>query len=208
MPTARPVFFWEADCELEVKNIAFSLQTEDVKRGNLKVRVFHSDSIDNGSITWNPAARLKGWLKAQAGILRPSYVEQVAGGVKVYPADGGFDSIPIAKISELAGSDTPPAPDGEYELPKGCPFPNKRFIIVKAERGGTRSTTTYWLTLPKTINVKLKIVSFARSISPESVKELMEKLGSKVGLGDKYSSGQYGLFKLKSFKAKSERINI
>lgn len=208
MPVAKPVYFWEADCELEVSNIAFSLQTEDVKRGNLRVRVLHADWLKDGQVLWNAAARLKGWLKAQAGVLRPSYVEQVAGGVKVYPADGGFDLIPIAKVNELVGSDSPPAPEGEYELPEGCPFPNKRFIMVKSERGGTRSTTTYWVTLPKTINVRLKIVSFARSISPESVKELMGKLGDKVGLGDKYSSGQYGLFKLKNFKAKSERINI
>jgi hypothetical protein len=208
MPVAKPVYFWEADCQLEIKHIAFSLQTEDAKRGNLKVRIFHGDWIKDGQVMWNPAARLKGWLKAQAGVLRPSYVEQVAGGIKVYPADGVYDFIPIAKLNELAGSDTPPAPDGEYELPEGCPFPNKRFIIVKAERGGSRSTTTYWVTLPKSVDVKLKIVSFARSLSPESVKELMEKLGSKVGLGDKYSSGQYGLFELKSFEVKQERLNI
>ena len=208
MPKANPVYFWEADCELEVRNIAFSLQAEEVKRGNIKTKVFHCDSIQDGQLVWNPSARLKGWLKAQTGVLRPSYGEQISGGMKVYPADGGYDSIPIGKVSELAGVDTPPAPEGEYELPEGCPFPFKRFIIVKAEHGGTRSTTTYWLTLPKTITVKLKIVSFARSISPETVKELLEKLGDKVGLGDKYSTGQYGLFKLKEFEAKSERLNI
>jgi len=208
MPKSNPVFFWEADCELEVRNIAFSFQTEDVKRGNIKTRVFHADWLRDGEVIWNPSARLKGWLKAQASVLRPSYTEQIAGGVKAYPADGGYDSISIGKVSELVGGDSPPAPESEYELPKGMPFPHKRFIMVKSERGGTRSTTTYWVTLPNAITVKLKIVSFARSISPETVKELLEKLGDKVGLGDKYSTGQYGLFRLKKFKAKSERLNI
>lgn len=209
MPKAEPVFYWEANTQLKVRNIAFSLQAHSVKRGSIKVNVFDADWLEDGQVMWNPAARLKGWLKAQGGLLRPGYAEQIAGSIKVYPADGATDSIAIAKPKELVGSKTPPAPEGEFELPEGLPYPNKRFITVKADRGKSRSTTIYWFTLPKAIEINLKIVSFARSFSPEIIEGMMRKLGDKVGLGDKYSSGQYGLFTVEKFETSpKERIDI
>lgn len=203
MPALKPAYFWEAQVELEVKNLAFSLEAEDIGRGATKTRKFGASWLKDGKVMWNPAQRLAGWLHHQMPLARSTYKEQIRA-VKVYPEDNER-WIPIAQVSDLVGADAPP--DGNYEMPKGLPYPFKQFITVSDAKGGTRVTTTYWLELKKPVTVKLRIISFARGITPAIIEEALSKFGSATGLGDKHAVG-YGLFKLVKFQAKEERLQL
>lgn len=203
MPTARPAYFWEALVELEVKNLAFSLQTKDEGMGANKKRIFSADWLRDGQVMFNPAQRLGGWLKKQLPLVRSSYKDQVAA-LKVFPADGQLWQ-PIAQSKSLIGSDK--APEDNMEYPQGLPYAFKQHIVVSDARGGTRSTTTYWLELPSPVSVKLRVLSFARSISPEMVEEALRELGKATGIGDKHSQG-HGTFAVKSFKHEQKRLKL
>lgn len=203
MPALAPAYFWEANVELEIQNLAFSLQMKDEGRGATKKRIFLTDWLKDGQIMWNPAQRVAGWLHKQLPLVRSSYRDQVQA-LKVFPADGKL-WMPIGKATDLTGSDT--APEESFELPKGLPYPMKQFIMVTDAKGGKRSAPTYWYELNKPITVKVKIISFARGITPDMVQEALSKLGKASGLGDKHSVG-YGTFTLKGFEAKQERLAL
>jgi len=203
MPGLKPAYFWEAQVELEVRNLAFSLQTKDEGVGATRKRIFSADWMRDGKVMFNPSQRVAGWLRKQMPLVRSSYKEQVQA-LKVFPGDGSlWESITEAK--ELVGSDNPPEDNMEY--PKGLAYPHKQHIVVSDARGGTRSTTTYWLELPHPVLVKVRIMSFARSIKPEMVEEALKELGKATGIGDKHSQG-YGTFEVKSFKAEQKRLKL
>jgi hypothetical protein len=204
MPALKPAMFWTASCELQAQNLAFSLQTVDEGRGATKKRIFSADWLRDGQVMFNPSQRVGGWLRKQLPLLRLSYKEQVDA-LKAFPADGANLWEPIAEAKELVGSDK--APEDNMEYPKGLSFPNKQHITVSDAKGGKRSTTAYWLVLPKPISIKVRIMSFARSITPEMVEEALRELGKATGIGDKYSQG-YGRFELKGFKAEQKRLKL
>lgn len=204
MATLKPAYFWEAILEAETKNLAFSLQTKDEGIGATKKRIFSADWLKDGQVIFNPSQRFAGWLRKQLPLLRSSYKEQVQA-IKVFPADSAGLWQPIAEVKELIGSDNPPEDNMEY--PKGLSFPYKQHIVVSDARGGTRSTTIYWLVLPHPVNLKVRIMSFARSITPEMVEEALRELGKATGIGDKHSQG-YGTFEVKDFKAEQKRLKL
>lgn len=203
MPVSRPTFFWEADVELEVKNIAFSIEAHDIGRGATKIRQLSARWLTDGKVLWNPSQRLKGWLNTQLPLARSSYRDQVQA-IKVFPADGEDTWISIADVSELQGSNI--ALSESHEIPKELAMPFKQFMTV-SDKGSKRSITTYWVVLPKAVTVKIRIFSFARGITPAIVKEALTKLGKAVGLGDKYNYG-FGRFGVKSFEAREEKLNL
>jgi len=204
MPGLKPAYFWEAQVELEVKALAFSLQTKDEGIGATKKRIFSADWMRDGKVMFNPSQRVAGWIRKQLPLLRASYKEQVAA-VKVFPLDDAGLWQAIAEGKELVGSNNPPEDNIEY--PKGLAFPNKQHIVVSDARGGTRSTTTYWLVLPRPVLIKVRIMAFARSITPDMVEEAFKELGRATGLGDKFSQG-YGTFTVKTFKADQRRLKL
>lgn len=204
MPALKPAYFWEAEVELEVKNLAFSLQTSDEGRGASKRRIFSADWMRDGEIYFNPAQRVKGWLNKNLPLVRSSYANQVQA-LKVFPANGNGLSQSIAKAKDLVGTDKKPEDNMEY--PAGLAYPNKQHIVVADSKGGTRSTTTYWVTLPQAVTINIRILSFARSIEPAMVEEALRELGRAAGLGDKHSQG-FGCFEVKSFKAEQKRLNL
>lgn len=204
MPTLKPAMFWTADVELEIKNLAFSLQTKDEGMGANKKRIFSADWIRNGEVMFNPAQRVSGWLKKQLPLLRSSYAEQVQA-LKVFPSNGCELWQPIAEAKELSGTNI--APEDNMTYPEGLAFPNKAHIVVDDGRGGTRSTTTYWLTLNRPVTIQVRIMSFARSIEPSMVEEALKEIGRATGLGDKHSQG-FGVFTVKSFKAEQKRLKL
>jgi len=203
MPTAKPAYFWEANVELEVKNLAFSLQTRDEGFSANKKRIFLADWLKDDKIMFNPSQRLAGWLKKQLPLVRSSYKDQVAA-LKVFPVDGTLWQD-IANSKSLIGSDK--APEENMEYPQGIPYPYKQHIVVSDGRGSTRTTTVYWVVLPTPVQMRLKILSFARSITPEMVEEALKELGKATGIGDKHSQG-YGTFALKQFKAEQKRLTL
>jgi len=203
MASLKPAYFWEAVVTLQVKDLAFSLQTKDEGMGATKRRVFRADFINDGQVMFNPAQRVSGWLRKQLPLLRSSYREQVQA-IKVFSTTGAIYQN-IAKTEELTGTDEKPEDNLDY--PKGLSYPFKQHIVVDDGRGGSRSTTTYWLVLPKPVNVTVQIMSFARSITPEMVEEALRELGRACGLGDKHSQG-FGTFKVVSFKAEQKRLGL
>ena len=204
MATLKPAMFWEAEVELETKNLAFSLQTKDEGIGATRKRIFNAEWMRDGEILFNPSQRVAGWLRKQLPLLRSSYKEQVQA-LKVFPTDGAGLWQAIAEAKELIGSDN--SPEDNLEYPEGLSYPYKQHIVVSDARGGTRSTTTYWLVLPRPVNLKVRVMSFARSITPEMVEEALREIGKATGIGDKHSQG-YGVFTVKSFKAKQKRLKL
>lgn len=205
MPVASPVFFWEADVVIETTNLAFSPQTIDEGRGALAKRVFTASWLTDGKVWFNPSKRLSGWLKAQLPLARSSYANQIAA-VKVFPADNDGEFVSVANVDELIGGKTPL--DRAYQLPDGLPLPFWTYIQVPQERGtGTRTAPTYWYELNKPVKHSVRILSFARGISPDIVKEALDKLGRATGIGDKHAVGK-GRFKLVEFRAKQEKLAL
>jgi hypothetical protein len=207
MPVARPAYFWEADCQLDVKDIAFTVGRKETKEGNRVVQLFEMENLKDGTILWNPAQRLKGWLKQQCGTLRASSRELIQYGVKVHNAQGG-EWIPIAEPGNLVGLDKNPDSAYEYRCPDG--FKQYPFLDrIKVHEGG-RITSRYafWYLLPGPITVNYKIYCFARNITPDSIEDLLKKLGPIAGLGDRHSSGVNGLFELKRWKSKQETLSF
>lgn len=205
MPVASPVFFWEAEVEVETQNLAFSPQTTDQGRGALAKRVFSADWLRDGKVWFNPSKRLSGWLKSQLPLARSSYANQIAA-VKVFPANNDGEFVPVADARELIGGQTPL--DRAYELPEGLPLPFWTYIQVPQERGtGTRTAPTYWYELHKPVKHQVRIMSFARGITPDIVREALDKLGKATGIGDKHSVGK-GRFRLVNFKAKQEKLAL
>jgi len=200
----KPAMFWTADVELEIKNLAFSLQSHDEGMGANKKRIFSADWIRDGKVMFNPAQRVSGWLKKQLPLIRSSYVEQVQA-LKVFPADGKELWESIAEAKELLGTLLEPEPNMAY--PENLAYPLKAHIVVDDGRGGTRSTTTYWLTLDKPVKIQVRIMSFARSIEPSMVEEALREIGQATGLGDKHSQG-YGTFTVKKFSAEQKRLKL
>jgi len=204
VPALKPAYFWEAKVELEVQNLAFSLQTKDEGIGATKKRIFSADWMKDGQVMFNPSQRVAGWLRKQLPLLRSSYKEQV-NALKVFPADGAGLWQPIADAKELVGTDNPPEDNMEY--PEGLAYPMKQHIVVSDGRGGYRSTTTYWVVLSHPVTVKVRIMSFARSITAPMIEEALVELGRATGLGDKHSQG-YGVFEVKTFKAEQKRLKL
>lgn len=205
MPQLKPSYFWEATTKLEISNIALSVGYREEKEGNRTIRVFTPEWLEDGKILWNPSQRLKGWLKSQGGTIRASARELIAQGVKVHNVPF-TPFVIIGESKDLVGWDSF-AEKELYRPPDSLLYP-KRDIIKIREGGKVSSRFSFWYLLPKPVELDLKISCFARNISPESIEDLMKKLGQIVGLGDRHSSGENGLFTVKAFKAESERLNF
>ena len=205
MPQAVSVYFWEADVTIECQNLAFSLEATDEGRGATKKRIFSASWVRDGKVMIDPSKRIGGWLKKQLPLLRSSYANQVQA-IKVFPSNRQ-QYVPVCELSELTGGIIP-IPENNHQFLQKFPNPLWQRIQVANMTGtGTRSTTTYWLEYNKSVQFSVKIISFARSITPEMIKEALSKLGYATGIGDKYSQG-YGRFKLINFQHKQEKLNL
>jgi hypothetical protein len=204
MAFASSVTFWEATVEVSVEDLAFAYETTDEGRGANKKRIFTANWEKDGKIWFNPSKRIGGWLKKQLPLVRSTYATQVQA-IKVFPFDHDATFLPIANLSELTPGNVPLTEP--HELKQHLPNPFKAHIVVGDGKGGSRVTTTYWAELKKPMTFKVKIVSFARSISPEIIKEALGRLGHISGIGDKFSQG-YGRFELSSFDWKEEKLNL
>lgn len=186
--------YWVAEAKIQVSNIAFACPYDEVKEGNHTYRVFRPDFLKDGKVMWHPASKVRGWLKEQVKTIKPSATDLISYGIKTIG-----DMVEIAGVSELEGNPSFPEKDkAEYRVANGMPFPYKETITVK-DGNRTRSTFAFHYVLPKEVEFVVKIIGFARNISPESIEEIMRKIGPFTGLGDRHSQG-YGHFKIKEFK--------
>ena len=203
----KPIYFWEADVELEVRNIAFSLQSNRERREGKDFQFLRSPwiEVEDGIVFWNPAQRFKGWVKEQIGGFKTTYLEPIKQGIKVYPKDGE-DKVKIGEVKDLVGaSKMLQTAKGEYRVDPGMPIPFGKFIAPKREG---QAVPIFWYILPGPIEVELRIISFARNIRPGLIKGAAEKLGEKVGMGDMARHGAFGLFKVREFKCNEEELKF
>jgi hypothetical protein len=198
---AKLTEFWSGEVELEVSNIAFNVDYDERREGARTIRTFRPNFVKDGEIFWDPGLKLRGWMKEQVRTIKPSSFETIQYGFKSFtlPSKG---PIPIGKTEDLKGD--PNFPEKfklNYELPKEYKikdYPFMEAIIVK-EGSRTRSTFSFYYVFPGPVKVQVQIFCYARNITPQVVKDLMEKVGPWAGLGDRHSAG-YGTFKLINFK--------
>jgi len=198
--------FWEAEAEVELDNLAFAVQYDERKVGARRIRKFKPDFIRDGKVMFDVGKSFRGWMKEQTRTVKPSAYEAVQYGFKSFslPQQG---EIPVADANELVGSDNFPEKfKDDYEVPGGYPLPFMETIIIK-EAKATRSTFAFYYLLPKKVKMKLKIFCFARNITPEVVKDLIEKLGPYAGLGNRHSQG-YGTFHLTKFESNNGQLKL
>jgi len=204
--TATAAYFWEAVATVETESLAFSLQTTKQGRTATSKLIFSARWLTDGIVYLDASKRLGGWLKKQLPQVRSTYANQIQA-VKVFPIDGTPFS-PVCKVNELEGGNIP-IPENNYDIPADMPVPKWDYIQVPKEKGtGTRTAPTYYLTYSHPTKLQVKIVSFARSITPEIIKEALSYFGRVEGIGDKHSVG-FGRFTLIDFNViKKEKMNL
>lgn len=210
MAKAKVNYIWEADVSLELRNMALAVQYDEVKRGGRLVRIFRpQDWYKDGTIMIDIGKRLRGWFLQQSKTIKPSLAETLKYGIKCdsVPAPG---PVEVAKIKDITSNPLFLEKDKtEYylgeELEKvGYPF-KEVFTVPDGKK--IRSVFAFHYTIDKSIRVKAKIHTFARGFLPESAKEMLEKVGGIIGIGDRYAQG-YGCFKLVDFKSEIQELNI
>ena len=116
----------------------------------------------------------------------------------------------MAEIKDITANDDFPEKDKtEYylsnELVKiGYPFKD---VVLAKEGTKTRSVFIFYYLINKPIKLRVKIQSFARGFTPDGAKEMLQKLGGIMGIGDGYARG-HGCFKLLDFKSEIQELNI
>lgn len=202
---SKPTYIWEAETELELQNLAVACQYDEVKRGNRTVRVLRIPAMkEDGNIYFDVGKRLRGWMKEQVKTIKPSALDYIQYGLycQTLPTVG---EMKIATKKDLIGDKQfPESQKINYELPDGLEYPFMDIIITD----GGKSVYSQYYIMEKPMKLKAKISCFGRNITPESIEGLLQKLGRIKGLGDKHSTGIYGLFTLKHFKAKTELLNF
>ena len=206
MPKSQVNEFWEAEAEVELDNLAFAVQYDERKVGSRKIRKFRTDFIKDGKVLFDVGKSFRGWMKEQTRTVKPSAYEAVQYGFKSFSLPEQGD-VAVADANELIGWDNFPEKfKDDYEVPDGYPLPFMETIIIK-EPKATRSTFAFYYLLPKKVKMRLKIFCFARNITPEVVKDLIEKLGPYTGLGNRHSQG-YGTFHLTKFESNAGQLKL
>lgn len=211
MVKSKPTYVWKAEATLELQNTSLAVGYDEIKKGGRTIRLFkpHDWMGNNGDVLLDPGHRLKGWFKQQAMTIKPSLAQTLQYGLKcdTMPTPG---LMPIAKLKDITSNENFEEKDKtEYYLPpelEKIGYPFKEVFSVN-EKGNKRSVFTFHYKLNKPMTVNIKIMSFARGFMPESAKEMLEKLGSIMGIGDGYAQG-YGTFTLKKFTSDIQELNI
>jgi hypothetical protein len=203
---ARIPEYWEAEVELEISNVAFTIPYDERRVGSRAIRTFKPRCIKDGKVLFDVGKKLRGWIKEQVRTVKPSAFEAVQYGFKAFSLPEAGE-VPIADAKELIGDDDFPEKfRSEYEVPNGLPYPFMETIMIKDSKS-IKSTFSFYYVLPKAVRVKAKLFCFARNITPEVVKDLMDKLGGYTGLGDRHAHG-YGNFRVISFKHQKGTLQL
>lgn len=203
---ARIPEYWEAEAELEVSNIAFTVPYDERREGSRTIRTFKPTFIKDGNVMFDVGKKLRGWVKEQVRTVKPSAFEAVQYGFKAFSLPNAGE-VPIAEAGELVGDDNFPEKfRSQYEVPNGFSYPFMETIILKDSKS-IKSTFSFYYLLPKTVKLKVNLFCFARNITPEVIEDLMQKLGGYTGLGDRHAHG-YGNFRLINFKCKKGTLRI
>jgi len=207
-------YVWNAVATIELRDLCLSVGYDEVPHGGRKVRELKPQDwhqIINGqpAVVIDVGTRLKGWFKQQALTAKPSLFMALQYGLKC-DSMPTFGAIPVAKMTDIIANDDFPEKDKtEYILSKelkGIGYPFKDVIMAK-DGTKTRSLFIFYYLIKKPIKVQVKLQSFARGFLPDGAKEMLEKLGSIMGLGDGYARG-HGCFKLIDFKSEIQELNI
>lgn len=203
-------YVWNASATIELRDLCLSVGYDEVPRGGRKVRLLKpQDWLNDGKIVLDVGKRMRGWFKQQALTAKPSLGDALKYGLKC-DSMPTFGLVSVAKTNDIVNNDDFPEKDKtEYylseELEKiGYPFKD---VVLAKDGTKTRSVFIFYYLINKPITVQVKIQSFARGFTPDAAKEMLEKLGGIMGIGDGYARG-HGCFKLIDFKSEIQELNI
>jgi hypothetical protein len=203
-------YVWNAEASIELRDLCLSVGYDAVPRGGRKIRLLKpQDWMDDGKVVLDVGKRMRGWFKQQAMTAKPSLGDALKYGLKCDSLPK-FGRIPVANIKDITSNkDFPEKDKTEYYLSPdlekiGYPFKD---VVLAKEGTKTRSLFIFYYLIEKPITVNVKIQSFARGFNPEGAKEMLQKLGGIMGIGDGYARG-HGCFELKKFKSKVQELNI
>lgn len=208
--------FWRARCSIKVKNLAFKSNTGKKKKVGSKeyYEVAYGRWRKDDRIIFDPAYRLKGWLKQQILVAgSESAAESVRHGlfIKNLVNDKAIDGmIEIADIDELSGLTEETYPEDINTLmfdgkplkdttKKSRKFPIPFHEYIRGTKSGT-SSNSWWFELNKELVFNVEITSFARRLQPNEVKEMLSIIGPQKGIGDRHSAGRNGCFELTNWE--------
>lgn len=210
MPKTEVKYVWNADVEIELRDLCLSVTYDVEKRGSRSVRILKPTGwLKGDEIYIDFGKRLKGWFKQQAKTIRPSLAESLRYGLTCDTLPQ-FGPVAVAKRKEIiVNKDFPEQDKTEYELGSdlsniGYPF---KEVFVTGEGAQRRSVFTFHYLIEKPIKAKIRIKNFSRGFMPESAKSMLTELGPIIGLGDGYSQG-HGCFKLISFTFDIKELKI
>jgi hypothetical protein len=211
-PTNR--YVWNVVATIELRDLCLSVGYDKVPRGGREIRELKPQDWydgDNGQsmVVLDVGKRMRGWFKQQAMTAKPSLGDALKYGLKCDSMpDFGF--VPVAKTTDITANNEFLEKDKtEYYLSKQLEkigYPYKDIVLVK-KKGQTDSVFIFYYLINKPIKVQVKIQSFARGFTPDGAKEMLEKLGGIMGIGDGYARG-HGCFKLLDFKSEIQELNI
>jgi len=216
MAIKRKRHFWRARCKIEVNNIAFAVSTGKKKQVGTKeyYEVARGKWREDDNILFDPAFRLKGWVKEQLAVAATESAADAARHglfvkniVKGKPTEGYQK---IGTVKEFSGLNEKSYPGDPEELMfDGKPFKKgkTKFPLPYHDyvRGKNGTVNQWWYELNKPLTFEVEITSFARRLFPETIKTLLETIGEQKGFGDRHSNGRNGLFRLKDWKVIEEK---
>jgi len=180
-------YVWSAEASVELRDLCLSVGYDEVPRGGRKIRLLKpQDWMDNGKVVLDVGKRMRGWFKQQAMTAKPSLGDALKYGLKCDSLPT-FGMIPVVSINDItANKDFPQKDKTEYylseELSKiGYPFKD---VVLAKEGTKTRSVFIFYYLINKPIKLDVKIQSFARGFTPDGAKEMLQKLGGIMGIGD------------------------
>lgn len=188
MVKSKPVFFWKANVEIETKDIsikAYTYRGKEAKRDIDIVDKAHQSWINRDNIVIESGRRLKGWFKECEKSTRDLQLQY---GISI----NGETKIPLYNLRGL-----PYNPDEDRLVVKDdLPFPFQEAFC--SDKG--QYVVSYYYEIQEPIIHKVTINSMARKFPSETAKEMLQLMGSVVGIGDGHSARETGKFKLLSFE--------
>ncbi len=187
MVKSKPIFFWKANVEIEVKNMGIKAYTYRGKEGKRDIDIIdkvHQSWIEEDNITIDSGKRLKGWFKECEKSTRDLQLQY---GISI----NGETKIPISKLKGILYN-----PDEDRLVVKdGLPFPFQE--AFSSDKG--QYVISYYYEIQEHIIHKVTINSMARKFPSDTAKEMLQLMGNVIGIGDGHSARGTGKFKLVGF---------
>ena len=188
MAKLKPIFFWKANVEIEVKNMGIKAYTYRGKEGKRDIDIIdkvHQSWIKEDNIFIDSGKRLKGWLKECEKSTRDLQLQY---GISI----NGETKITLDKLKGIQYN-----PDeNRLVINDELPFPFQE--AFSSDKG--QYVISYYYEIQEPIIHKVTINSMARKFPSDTAKEMLQLMGNVVGIGDGHSARGTGKFELINFE--------